>query len=363
VSEVRFPATQGVSVEEGLKAGWAIPSTYYTEESVLRDEQDRIFAESWQYAGPVDKLPEPGSFITTRVGSTPIVALRDKAGELRAFVNVCPHRSHEIADGEGKRGTLQCPYHAWTFDLDGSLRKAPRAENEPNFDPSEVKLMPAAVGQWGPMLFVNASASARPLDEALEDLPQRAEKMGLDLPDYSFHSSRDYVAACNWKVIMDNATECYHCAPIHHGFAELYATGSEDFKANMTVGELNFSYSIPLKDAEHRRGHDFQLYYFFPNHMVLVERDKYFYMMKFDPIDSTSTQVVEDFFFHASVPEETRDGQLEVMKVAIEEDRIANESVQRGLNSHRLPQARFLLEEEALLGHLQAAYYRALSAA
>lgn len=360
---MRFPATQGVSVEDSLKEGWAIPSSYYTEEPILSAEQEKIFADSWQYAGPVDKLPAPGSFITTRVGATPIVALRDKAGELRAFVNVCPHRSHEIAQGEGQRGTLQCPYHAWTFNLDGTLRKAPRSENEPNFDPCDVNLVPARLEQWGPMLFVNPSATGKPLEAALEDLPARAMKMGLDMAEYSFFSNRSYVAACNWKVIMDNATECYHCAPIHHGFAERYSTGSEYFKANMKAGKLSFSYSIPLRDPATSTGHDFQLYYFFPNHMVLVELGRYFYMMKFDPIDSTTTRVVEDFFFHPSVSEETRDEELEMIKVAIEEDRVANESVQRGLNSHRLPQARFLLEEEALLGHLQAAYYKALSAA
>jgi choline monooxygenase len=359
---VRFPATQGVTIERGLKEGWAIPSTYYTDETILQDEQARIFSTSWQYAGPVAKLSDPGCFITTRVADTPIVVVRDKQHELRAFVNVCPHRSHEVAQGEGCRGTLQCPYHAWTFDLDGSLRKAPRAENESNFDPSEVSLVPASVGTWGPMLFVNPSADAGPLEDALEHLPQTAGEMHLDIEEYSYFNSQSYLAACNWKVIMDNATECYHCAPLHHGFADKYLTSSDHFNANMKVGEMNFSYGIPLRDPELRTGVDFQLYFIFPNHMVLAEQGRYFYMMKFDPIDSTNTQVVEDFYFHPSVPEETRGAEVEIMKVAIEEDRLANESVQRGLNSHRVPQARFLLEEEGLLGHLQAAYHRALTA-
>ena len=93
---------------------------------------------TWQYAGPAELVAEPGSYLATRVGHAPVVIVRDEDGELRGFVNVCRHRAHLVATGHGKRKALQCPYHAWTYGLDGCLRKAPRSDREPGFDRSRL---------------------------------------------------------------------------------------------------------------------------------------------------------------------------------------------------------------------------------
>src|SRR5262249_56988845 len=108
------------------------------------------FARTWQYAGRVAEVAEPGSFLATEAGGIPVLVTRDIGGELRAFLNVCRHRGAVLTDGSGRRKTIQCHYHAWTYHLDGSLRSAPRSEREPDFDPSEWSLRPASVGTWGP---------------------------------------------------------------------------------------------------------------------------------------------------------------------------------------------------------------------
>lgn len=353
---MRFPIEHGVGVKEGLEEGWSIPSDWYTDPVRLADEQSRIFARSWQYAGRLEQLGQPGDFITTTAGTVPIVVVRDREGELRAFVNICPHRAHEVAKGSGRRQTLQCGYHAWTFNLDGTLRAAPRSECEPKFDRSELNLLPAGVGVWGPLVFVNADPDAEPFETALEDFAERATEMEFDLGEYTYHETRSYDSECNWKVILDNATECYHCEPVHRGFAERYSTVPEDFKGNLSVGARNFSYSIPFRDPSIRTGHDFQLYYLWPNFMILLEKGRYYWTTRFDPISPTRTVVIEDFFFHPSIGTEDRAAEMDMMVDAIQEDVVVNESVQRGLNSHRLPQARFFTEEENLLGHIQSAY-------
>ncbi len=137
-----------------------LPWSWYVDPEILRREQERIFRSAWQYAGHLGQLPEPGTFFTGRAGRLPVVVTRARDGELRAFLNVCRHRGFPLADGEGRRETLQCPYHAWTYGLDGSLRAAPRSDEEPDFPKEELGLCAIAVGTWGPFVFVNAGPRA-----------------------------------------------------------------------------------------------------------------------------------------------------------------------------------------------------------
>ena len=134
--------------------------------------EEPIFARSWQYGGRADQVAEPGSFPATDAGGIPLLVVRDREGELRAFLNVCRHRGSVLMEGGGTRETIQCHYHAWTYDLDGALRSAPRSGREPGFDKADWSLLPASVDTWGPFLFVNPSPEAQPLAEGLGDLPE-----------------------------------------------------------------------------------------------------------------------------------------------------------------------------------------------
>src|SRR5438874_12711069 len=149
-----------------------LPFAWYSDEETLRKERALIFARSWQYAGRSEQVADSGSYLATDAGGVPILVTRDSACELRAFVNVCRHRGAVLMDGCGTRKTLQCHYHAWTYGLDGSLRNAPRSAREPGFDDEDWSLLPAAVGTWGPVLFVNADPSAPPLVQPRGELPR-----------------------------------------------------------------------------------------------------------------------------------------------------------------------------------------------
>ena len=120
-----------------LDAGVTLPFSWFADPEIFRAEQERIFAGSWQYAVPTAWVSEPGEYATCHAGLVPIVVVRDHDGRLNGFVNICRHRATEVAQGRGKRETLQCPYHAWTYGLDGGLRAAPRSDREAGFDPSE----------------------------------------------------------------------------------------------------------------------------------------------------------------------------------------------------------------------------------
>jgi len=178
---------------------------------VLRVEQERIFARSWQYATRAELVTEPGSMTPAWAGTLPVLVVRGGGGELRAFVNVCRHRGHVLCQVDARRETIQCPYHAWTYDLDGSLRNAPRADRERAFDQETLSLVPVSAEAWGPFVFVNPGREPEPLASALGDLPRLLAEGGLDVDGLRFHSrteSDEYAA--NWKVCAENFLECYH---------------------------------------------------------------------------------------------------------------------------------------------------------
>ena len=184
------------------------PWVWYSDPDVLRRERERIFRSAWHYVGHAGRLSEEPSYFACETGGVPAVVTRDADGELRAFLNVCRHRGAEIAAGEGRRETLQCPYHAWTYGLDGRLRTAPRAAED---DLGEVALAPLRLEAWGPFLFVNADPDAPPLAVDVE-LP-------FDPAELRFHERVDYSLAANWKIAVENYLECYHCPSRTRGSA------------------------------------------------------------------------------------------------------------------------------------------------
>src|SRR5438105_3462423 len=199
----------------------SLPWSWYADEAVLRTEQERIFRRAWQYAGHLGQVVEPGSYFTASAGLVPVVVTRDREGDLHAFANVCRHRGFEVVKGGGRRETLQCGYHAWTYGLDGRLRAAPRADREAGFERDELSLVPVGVETWGPFVFVNPDLEAPPLRETLGDLPELVASAGLDVETLRFHHRGESELRANWKIVCENFLECYHCAVAHPGFSAM----------------------------------------------------------------------------------------------------------------------------------------------
>ena len=151
----------------------------------------------------------------------PIVITLAADGVLRGFVNVCRHRGAILATGAARRGTVQCPYHAWTYDLDGRLRAAPRSAEDPAFAACDLGLVPVSVGTWGPFVFANPDPAAEPLADALGDLPAVVAEHGLDVDALRFNRRVRYEIRANWKIALENYLECYHCPVNHPGLVEV----------------------------------------------------------------------------------------------------------------------------------------------
>jgi choline monooxygenase len=191
-----------------------IPARLYNDPVYLELERERVFAHAWQLVGRAEQVAEHGQFFTAEIGNDSIVVLRD-GDRLRAFHNVCLHRAGPVAHGCGRRNTLQCRYHGWTYSLDGALRRAPEMEGVEGFRPDEMHLVPVQVARWGPLVFANLDGKAPPLGEVLEDVPQRVAPFRCETMRYVTRKHWDI--ACNWKVYVDNYLEGYHLPVVHPG--------------------------------------------------------------------------------------------------------------------------------------------------
>ncbi|GLC27107.1 aromatic ring-hydroxylating oxygenase subunit alpha [Roseisolibacter agri] len=191
-----------------------IPARLYNDPVYLELERERVFAHTWQLVGRASDVATTGQYLTAEVGNDSIVVVRDGA-TLRGYHNVCLHRAGPVAQGCGKRQTLQCRYHGWTYGLDGRLLRAPEMEGTANFRADEMRLVPVQVAQWGPLVFANLDGKAPPLLEVLEDVPARVAPFRCETMRWVTRKSWDL--ACNWKVYVDNYLEGYHLPVVHPG--------------------------------------------------------------------------------------------------------------------------------------------------
>jgi len=335
-----------------------LPYSWYTDPEIFGREQERIFRSAWAYAGHLGQVAELGSFFTTRAGQMPIVVTRARDGELRAFRNVCRHRGFPLAEGEGQRETLQCPYHAWTYGLDGALRAAPRSDEEPHFPKDELGLCRASVGTWGPFVFVNADADPEPLSDALGSMPEQVAELGLDVDNLRFHSHWETELEANWKIVCENFLECYHCQVAHPQLAQLLDVSAESY-ALSTDGRLSSQRGATREgggtrmhlDGELPRG---QFHFLWPNLGVNIFPGRpNISIGPMVPLTPGRTYRFLDYFFGVDVDQAWIDELMAFDDQVGVEDRALVEGVHRGIASGALEHGVLLTHSEQLIGHFQ----------
>jgi choline monooxygenase len=341
-------------VETTLPYGW------YADPEILRRERERIFRPAWQYVGHTGQLTQPGYFATEAAG-TPVVVTRDRDGVLRGFVNVCRHRGHVVADGEQSRETLQCPYHAWTYGLDGRLRAAPRSEEEPDFPQDELGLVPVAVDTWGPFVFANATTVGEPLAEALGSLPAQVAELGLDVDSLVHHSRWQAEVEANWKIVCENFLECYHCQVAHPGFSEVIDVSPDAYELS-SDGRLSTQHG-PLRTAppqgELPRA---QFHFLWPNLGINIFGGRpNISIGPIVPRTPERTYRFLDYFFGPDVEPAWIDDLLAFDDQVGKEDRALVETVQRGVASGALDHGVLMGRSEQLIGHFQSLTAAALT--
>jgi phenylpropionate dioxygenase-like ring-hydroxylating dioxygenase large terminal subunit len=335
-----------------------LPYSWYTDPDVLRREQERIFRDAWQYAGHTGELPEPGTFTTARAGRTPIVLTRARDGEIRAFLNVCRHRGFPLAEGSGARETLQCPYHAWTYGLDGTLRAAPRSEELADFPREELGLCRVAVDSWGPFLFVNTGPDPEPLSDALGSMPAQVAELGLDVDDLVFYARWETELEANWKVVCENFLECYHCSVAHPQLASMLDVSAEAY-ALTTDGRLSSQHG-PVREGGGTRMHldgelpRSQFHFLWPNFGVNIFPGRpNISLGPMVPLSPGRTYRFLDYFFGAGVDQAWIDELMAFDDQVGREDRLLVEGVQRGIASGTVEHGFLMGRSEQLIGHFQ----------
>lgn len=317
-------------------------------------ERAKIFAGTWQPVGLASKISDPGTYFSCEIAGEPVVVARAKDGILRAFSNVCRHRASIIADGEGKAATLRCPYHNWTYALDGRLIACPEFEGVLDWETSSVVLPQFKVEVWGPYVFVNQTTNAPALTAVFGDIPAEIAKIGCDVDQLQFSERRDYIIDCNWKVYVDNYLEGYHLPAAHPSLMrELdYQRYRVDTHRYYSSQFAPIRPPCPSAESESRRydsdGKNALYYWVFPNFMLNVYPDNLSANI-IVPLDPDRTLTIFEWFGYpgSSVKQETVAFSDEIQQ----EDIKICESVQKGLRSRAYDTGRFSVKRENGVHH------------
>ena len=215
------------TLKNDLSLGKTLPGSWYTDPKIFKLEQEHIFKNSWHFVGKMHDLQKAGDFITANVNKIPIVVVKDKNEKLKAFVNVCKHRGAEILlDKKGTCKTLKCHYHAWAWDFDGNLVGAPHSSKEKDFCKKDFPLTKLNLETLGPFIFISTSKNPVPFSQLVGQLPNFIEDTGVDIGKLQHRGRIAYNMKCNWKIVVENFLECYHCPFTHPGFVDLIDTNN-----------------------------------------------------------------------------------------------------------------------------------------
>jgi choline monooxygenase len=336
-----------------IEAAATPPSSWYTHPAVLARESETVFRGSWQYACPADLVARPGSYARVDVLDESWIVIRGHDGVLRALSNVCRHHAAQLLEGCGVVERLVCPYHGWTYALDGSLRTAPGMGAQRDFDRAHFGLPQVPVEVWGPLVFLHPGEPACSVADELAPLAQLLTRFG---PSELRHAHRRrYPIRCNWKVFCDNYLDGgYHVAHLHKGLA-----GQLDMGAYRTelFERFNVQSCPPARDA-HFHGRDFRerigqgaLYAWIHPNLMLNRYGPILDTNWVVPVAADRCEVVFDYWFAETEGEDARrfiEASLEASDDVQQEDVAICESVQRGVSSRSYDTGRYARSETGM---------------
>lgn len=355
-----------------------LEARWYTSPEVFAAESERIFATHWICAGRSAQVEAPGDFITVDVAGESIILTRNEAGELRAFYNVCRHRGTrlcEAARGSFKR-SIQCPYHAWTYGLDGDLRAARNMAKEAGFDRADWPLHRAAAVEWEGFVFVNCAAEPEPFHRAYPALDGRFGSWEIG----TLRSGKQivYDLECNWKLVFLNYSECYHCPLIHPQLEKL--SPSDSGRNDLTAGPVLGGFSELHEGAQSLSASgnrvrpllgsvtgadESRVYYYtvFPSLLLSLHPD-YVMAHYVTPLAAGRTRVVCEWLFapgEVAKPDFDPSDCVDFWDLTNRQDWHVNELTQRGVASRAYRPGRYA-PEEGLLHAFDTHYLRLMDA-
>jgi choline monooxygenase len=331
-----------------------IPSSWYTDKRIFDLEQQTVFSNSWQVAARLDQLRKPGDYVTADIAGEPVVIVCGSDQRIRGFFNVCSHHAAAVmTENEGHANQMRCPYHGWTYSLEGELKGTPDFNGVCEFDRSENGLRPIEVSVWEKWVFARIGGQRPTLNsEAAPVFEARLneEIARLNLAQLDWFERRRYVLNCNWKVFIDNYLDGgYHVPHLHKGLDSVLDYSNYKIEN----GERYCLQSSPMVSRDDevgavRAGNRALYYWLYPNFM-LNYYDGVLDTNLVRPITIDRTEVIFDFYF-ADTSEGARQRNLQSIDVGERiqtEDVDICESVQRGLNSRAYQAGRLSARREA----------------
>ena len=349
VSECPLPPEAVAGALRPFGSSSLLPAAAYIDPRVFAWETEHFFDGGWVCVGRGDEIAAPASQRAVVVGSSSVLLSRDRNGVIRAFANICRHRGHELlpCGSVANRGVIQCPYHAWSYELDGVLRLAPHVGAP--LDPVEFGLVPVALESWGGWLFVNLDGRAGSFTEHLGALPAMLANWSCE--DLVVGVSHEYELAANWKLAAENYHECYHCPLIHPELCRVtHPNSGDNFRdepgafvggtMDIVVGAHTMSFSgelvgsvRPSLDAAQRR----QVVYvhLFPNLLLSLHPD-YVMTHRIQPRTATTATIECQWLFapeDLGRPDFSPGDGVDLWDLTNRQDWAAVESIQRSMAS------------------------------
>jgi choline monooxygenase len=330
---------------------YTIPAQYYTDPAIYEREKEAIFFKSWNYACHVSQVAEPGSFVTCMVADQNIAVMRGQDGVLRAFYNVCSHRAHELLKGCGKANIITCPYHAWTYHMDGRLRTAVGQKRVEGFEAQEFGLRPVRLEEYAGFIFVNLDQDASPFRDQAGTLAADMAQYCDVVPTLKFAHRLTYELKANWKNVVDNFLECYHCSAAHPAFVDLvdiqnYRTktyGIYSSHISPPGRSDNTAYQLPAGEER-----DFAAWWVWPNVTFnIFPGAPNITVLHIMPTGPETTKEHFDVFLLEDKPSESEWQAIRYIDEVLQPEDIGLvESVQRGLHSKGYSQGRLMVDKD-----------------
>ena len=302
----------------------SLAQQYFVSPEVFAEEQDRIFSKQWVLVGHQSELAKVGDYFVAEVASESLIIVRDKGGEVHGFYNVCRHRGTRLCEARnGHLSAIQCPYHAWTYGLDGRLIGAPHMDQVPDFDKADYSLHAVNLAFWEGLIFVNlvdagtrlrSEATARQAPGDFISLerwfaPLNGKFSHWNMPILRAAKRIEYDVKANWKLMFENYSECYHCPGVHPALSKVspYDSAENDLtegpflggfmKINKGAGLTMSGKACALPVGEIENLQEVFYYSIFPN-MLLSLHPEYVMVHQLWPQSPERTFILCDWFFH-----------------------------------------------------------------
>ncbi len=327
-----------------------IPGGFYTDPRVATLERRQVFGATWQLVARADQLATPGDYVTAEIAGEPIVVVRGNDGALRAFYNVCRHHAAAVMTEPAGRATrLRCPYHGWTYSLEGHLKVVPEWDGVCAFAREDNGLVPVQVAAWEGLVFVHLGESPPSLEAYVGRMVGMVTPLGLG--ELRFVERREWTIACNWKVFVDNYLDGgYHIPFLHRGLNSILPFGEytiECFERFCLQSSPIDTSGGDAVTSQVRKGRA-QYFWLYPN-LMLNWYEGYLDTNLVVPLGVDRMKVIFDFYF-AGAGEDTQARNAKSIEVSAgiqDEDHAICESVQRGLGSRAYGAGRLSVRREA----------------